>query len=286
MGRDPETMQALGPMAFYSGMRGERPFVAMPILSLLFLEDLCTAYAWLYTHEYSLETIDEYVTMLRYKRAGDFAGGRYPSPLQALQIPSNALADKRVDDLSLHLRNSAYAFILLHELGHIVHGHRGYQGISMAQARHNEEDADRFALDVLHKTETIPMGAMLFFQAQAYFMPSKGQLKAEGRLQSDQDWEEYLNTAVTHPLTAERLRKIALRLDRAADDAGSGPYGETLRYMATRLSSIGSILDLEDLQGCMAVVAHRAHPSTLAPRQPHAMTGTLLEQWCTKGKMP
>ncbi len=74
------------PMDYYSGQRGGWSFVAMPVLSLMFLEDLCTAYAWLHLKGYSLETIDEYVTMLRYKKAADFSGGRYPPPLKALKI--------------------------------------------------------------------------------------------------------------------------------------------------------------------------------------------------------
>ncbi len=116
-------------MDYYSGQRGGRSFVAMPVLSLMFLEDLCTAYAWLHLKGYSLETIDEYITMLRYKKAADFPDGRYPPPLKALKIPPNALAERAVDDLSLRFRNTAYAFILLHEIGHILYEHRGYKNI-------------------------------------------------------------------------------------------------------------------------------------------------------------
>lgn len=289
VGKNPESGQTLDPLAFYSYGQSGRPGVAMPVLSLLFLEDLCTAYAWLYTRGYSLETIDEYVTMLRYKESTDFTGGRYPPPLKALQIPNDALTDRKVDDLSLRFRNSAFAFILAHELGHIRYGHRGYKGITTAQARANEANADRFALEILKKTSTIPMGAILFFQVQAYFMPSKGQLKVEGLVKSDQDWEAYLNRTATHPLTADRLRQMALHLDQTANQtanqAGAGAERETLRYIAVRLNGISEILEKEEeLQGCMAVVAHRAAPSTLAPRRPGAATGTLLEKWCSRKK--
>lgn len=50
-------------------------------------------------------------------------GNRYPLPLLALHIPTNALANSKVDDLSLRFRNTAFAFILGHELGHIYHHH-------------------------------------------------------------------------------------------------------------------------------------------------------------------
>lgn len=268
------------PVDFYSGQRGGRFFVAMPVLSLMFLEDLCTAYAWLHIKGYSLETIDEYVTMLRYKKAADFPGGRYPPPLKALGIPDNALTDRAVDDLSLRFRNTAYAFIMLHELGHIFHRDRGYKGITTAQARSKEQRADRFALDVLQRTATIPMGAILFFQAQAYFMPSKGQLRAEGKIKTEQEWETYLKSEVTHPLTADRLRYMAVHLENVSPTASSGSYRETLLYISTRLEHIADILEDPDLQGCIAVVAHRAEPSILAPRRPRTRTATLLEQWC------
>ncbi|MDY6881559.1 MAG: phage exclusion protein Lit family protein [Thermodesulfobacteriota bacterium] len=270
------------PMDYYSGKRGGQGFVAMPILSLMFLEDLSTAYAWLHLRKYSLETIDEYVAMLRYKRASDFPGGRYPAPLKALQIPNNALADKKVDGLSLRFRNSAFAFILLHELGHIYFGHRGYRGITTAQARINEKKADRFALDILHRLSTIPMGAILFFQAQAYFMPSKGQLKAEGKVKTDREWEHYLRAKITHPLTADRLSAMAAHLDRSAVKAGAGPDRQTLQYIATRIENIAGILADPDLQACMAVVAHRTDLSTLAPRLPRGNSTGLLERWCGK----
>ena len=129
------------------------------------------------------------------------------------------------------------------------------------------------------------MGAILIFQSQAYFMPSKGQLKAEGRVKSDQDWQSYLDNEVTHPLTADRLRQIALHLDRTAGQAGAGVESETLRYIAKKLGEITDILGLYDeLQGCMAVMAHRANPNTLAPRRPGALTGGLLKKWCAGKK--
>ena len=107
------------------------------------------------------------------------------------------------------------------------------------------------------------MGAILFFQAQAYFMPSKGQLRSEGKVKTDREWKAYLRTKVTHPLTADRLRAIAVHLDNSAGKVRLGPDRETLRYIATRLEHIAGILEDTDLQGCMAVIAHRADPSTI-----------------------
>lgn len=242
-----------GPLVFYSNGQS----VVMPILSLLFWEDLCIAYAWLWANGYSLETVDEYITMLRYKDAAEFSGGRYPPPLTALQIPREAITtaqgynqptDPQVEELFLRFRNSGWAFILLHELGHIYYKHPGYNNIPTEQTRKNEEQADLFALAVMERTGTIPMGALLFFQALAYMLPSKGQFIAEGRYQSEEDWEQYLSsTEGTHPLTTRRLEIMALNLTQTADRVGSGPESETLRYIATRLISIIDVLEDVDL---------------------------------------
>ena len=275
-------VHAKDPSEFYSYRRGNRAFVVLPVLSLIFLEDLATAYAWLWANNYRLETIDEYITMLKYKSPKDFPGGRYPNPLQALQIPKNALKNRQVDDLSLRFRNTAYAFILLHELGHVLYQHRGYQDTPHAQSRQDELDADHFAFDVLRETATIPMGAILYFQAQAYFMPNKGQLIAEGRIKSERDWQTYLNQHMTHPLTSKRLEAMALHMSTTGRHLASSSERETLQYIASRLISISDILQDSDLQACMAVVAARANPAILAPRRSRDKTKGLFEQSCQK----
>lgn len=259
------------PLQFYS--HSAERFVALPVQSLIFLEDLCTAYAWLHYNRYSLETIDEYVSMLRYRPASDFAGGRYPPPLKALQIPPDALDDPRVDELSLRLRNEAYAFILLHELGHILHGHRGYGSVTAAQARSQEAAVDRFALEVLERTATVPLGAVLYFQAQAYALPNRGQFESDG------EWQSFLKTTSTHPLTADRLKAMALHLDQAASRTADRASRDVLRDIAPKLLDIADVLGDADLQRCMRVVAHRMDVASLAPRLPGAVREH-LERLC------
>jgi hypothetical protein len=63
------------PLDFYTMGQVGHAAVFMPVFSLLFLEDLASAFAWLQRHDYSLETVEEYITMLRYKKASDFPGG-------------------------------------------------------------------------------------------------------------------------------------------------------------------------------------------------------------------
>ena len=89
----------------------------LPALSLKFLDDLCTAYAWLQIKGYSLETVSEYTAILKYGRPppGGFPPharnvhdrqqdtparrraddrDRYCRPLKALHIPENALDER------------------------------------------------------------------------------------------------------------------------------------------------------------------------------------------------
>jgi hypothetical protein len=271
------------PLDFYTMGQVGRATVFMPVFSLLFLEDLATAFAWLQRHDYSLETVEEYITMLRYKKASDFLGGRYPSPLKALHIPPDAMSNERVKTLALSLRNEAYAFILLHELGHVLYRHPGYDGVPRELARQHEAEADRFALTVLERADTIPMGVILWFMAQVNAMPSKGQLMAEKLVKSDADWQVYLKTWATHPLTVERLSATALYLDAWARRVGSGNQRDVLEFIASKLAYMAGELSDPDLQGCMAVVAHRADPATLVPRRIGATTGgELMRGYCEK----
>ncbi len=270
------------PSDFYSYSRDGRSYIALPILSLIFLEDLTTAYAWLWANNYRFETIDEYLAMLKYKSPQEFPAGYYPSPLQALHIPKDALNDPQVNDLSLRFRNTAYAFILLHELGHVLYQHRGYSGITTSQARSQESDADQFALDVLNRTSTIPMGAILYFQAQAYSMPNKGQLIAEGKIKTENDWQAYMKAEMTHPLTSNRLEAMATHMSNTANELTGAAEADTLRFIATRLLHISEILEDTDMQACMAVVAARANPADLAPRSNRDKTKALFELSCQK----
>jgi hypothetical protein len=205
----------------------------MPILSLHFLDDLCTAYAWLQVNGYGLETISEYTAMLRYH---DFAGGRAPPPLVALQIPPNALQDLRVDSLALGHFVTARTWLLLHELGHIYHGHHAR---SFAESRTNEEEADRFAAMVMKRTPLPPLGVLVFFLADAH-------------------WAGYPSAdADTHPLSGARLRALARQVD-------DGDIGRAL-------AALGELIDDADVRRGFAATGKSGNLAALAPRRPGAL---------------
>lgn len=170
------------PFAFYSDPRG--PTVVFPIISLKFLDDLCTAYAWLQIHGYSLETISDYVAMLKYQR---FPPGGTPKPLPTLGIPTSALDDAEVAELALGHFVTARAFILAHELGHLRYHHAG-------SSIPNERQADAFAAQVMERTPLPMLGALVFFMADAHMA----------------DYPAAPNA--THPMSAERLHALAARI--------------------------------------------------------------------------
>jgi hypothetical protein len=174
--------------------------------------------------------------MLRYK---DFADGKAPPPLQALQIPDNALKDPRVDQLALGHFVTARTFILLHELGHLYHAHRA---TSYEQSRHNEEEADRFAAVVMRRTPLTPLGALVFFFADAH-------------------WSGYPSSAQdTHPLSGSRLRSLARQIDDPDIAAG--------------LEKVGEFLDDPDIRAGFAATGKAGELAALAPRRPGEMPRT------------
>jgi hypothetical protein len=258
------------PVDFYTMGHVRSATVFMPVLSLLFLEDLATSFAWLQHHDDSLETIEAYVNLLRSKKAADFPGGRYPAPLKALGIPPDALSDASVQALARAWRDEAYTYILLHEFGHVLSRYPRIDGIPREVTRTHEEEADRFALTVLERAKTIPMGMILWLMAQANAMPYKGQLMAEGIIKSEVDWQTYMKTWAPHPFTADRLSAITLQLDNWAKRAGQGRLRDILTSRASRLAYIAEGFRNPELQACDAVPASLSDFAMLEPRRTEA----------------
>jgi hypothetical protein len=226
------------PVDFYTMGHIRSATVFMPVLSLLFLEDLATAFAWLHHYDDRFETIEGYVTLLRSKKAADFRGARYPAPLTALHIPPEALSDASVKARARAWSDEAYAFILLHELGHVLSRDPRIDGVRGDVMGKHEEGADRFALTVLERADTMPMGLVLWLMAQVNALPQKGQLIAEGVVKSEADWQAYMKTWAPHRFTADRLSAIALHLEGWAQRVGHGQPRDVLTSRAPRLAYI------------------------------------------------
>jgi len=244
---------------FYAASAQGQSAVVLPILSLKVLEDVATAYAWLYANDYSLSTIDLYFAMLQHRDKEDFPGGEYPAPLDALGIPANAWDDPKVDKLSLALRNEAIAFILVHELGHILYEHRGYDEITREQAREDETQSDRFALDVLARSATPPLGAVMFFQAQFYSLPMRGEYETPAK------WQDFLKERATHPLTEDRLKALVSYISGELAER-RGAEKAVWQSIGMGLNFIISVLQDTDLQKCVIRVAEKAPFDVVRPR--------------------
>jgi Peptidase U49. len=228
------------PFAFYA--THPPPTVNLPVLSLKFFDDFSVALAWLSRNGYGLDTAYDYVGMLKYADASEF-GGRYPPPLEALQIPAGALADKSVENLAGKIFDSAIGFVMLHELGHIRFRHPGNgPEVPADVSRANEEAADGFALEILRRTESQPTGMAFLFLAFAYGTPNRGDFASAA------DYERSLQTA-THPLDpgahAGAVGSVARRGGRLRPQrAGSG--GRAQNDSLHRRSALARDPDLAD----------------------------------------
>jgi hypothetical protein len=246
------------PLDVYSHAISGVPTVVFPVLSLKFIEDLSVAYAWRHVNRYSLEPIDEYLAMLKYRRPKDFPGARIPDPLTALGVPPRIWErDKKVDDLSLRFRNTAWAFILAHELGHLRFRHPGNKQVRPEVSQRNEEEADAFAVKLLSRSDTIPMGMILWFQA------SVGYFKNRADFNTETEYRKWVQKKATHPVNPERLQRLAVVLDGTAGASLSPKHTEIVQFIAGKLVNIGDILADPDMQRLIARCAVLGRPEDL-----------------------
>ena len=235
-------LRGAGPLSVKSLVVESIPMIRAPVMSLKFIEDLSVAYAWRYRNGYSLEPMDEYLVMLKHRPAEDFPGGRAPDPMTALGVPPRIWErDPQVDDLSLRFRNTAWAFILAHELGHLRFGHTKNE-VLLAEIQRQEEAADEFAVDLLGRSDTIPMGMILWFQATAGYMDNRSDFP------SDAAYFEWVRTNASHPVNGKRMRNLASTMRRQAATERDPKRADVLQFIAARLGAIGEIIEDPDMQ--------------------------------------
>ena len=172
-------------------------------LSIKFFDDLSLAFAWYERNKLDSRKI--------YAAVIDLYRGASQRPiLETLGVPKDAWKrDAFVDDVSSKALKSAMAFLLLHELAHFHLQHKPYSAISSAEAIAQETACDAFALDVMRRMRTPPLGMVLFFSVLA-------PLDAE---------------ATTHPLNVDRLQAFANALRDKPEDfierANRGVFSRT-----------------------------------------------------------
>ncbi len=233
--------------------------VIVSAASLLFLDDVMYAYAWLNVKGYDIQSVGDYLMMLRYWDPGR---GRPPKPLDALCIKRDP-ADQKVADFAARGFNIAVVFALLHEYGHAFHGHEGNAAVAPAVSRINEEAADRFALDVIARTGEVPIGVTELFFIMAYLFENRTDFA------SDAAYQQTL-AARTHPLSPQRLQAFAQHLS-----SSSGAYAEAFKpgakasamLLAQMIQSLALRVADDGTQRFSAMIGQTVSQDDLAPRQ-------------------
>ena len=143
--------------------------------------------------------------------------------------------------------------------------HPGYgPGVSRDAARDNEGEADAFALDVMARLAYPPLGMSLFFTLMAHWEPNRWHFADEAA------YHAHL-AAATHPLTSDRLRRLAAALRARADDfARADPDAlaarERMRGVGGELDDLADFMDDEDVQAGIVHLGRAADPAILRPR--------------------
>ena len=241
--------------------------VTLPVMSIRFLADLAMAYAWLDAHGYTMESVTDYISMLKYQDASRF-GGRYPDPPTALRIPPRATEEPRVSTAFEQILNHSITFVALHEMGHVLYQHPGYgPGVPRARARENEDEADRFALEMLRRVGQ-PVSGLLFF-----FLSSAHAVLHRADFGSDAEYQAHL-AQDTHPLTSARMTRLAQYLREHAADYARLQNNPTraaaaITWTADAIDTqVVPVLADPDQQRLMAMRGRSMTLSGLAPRRP------------------
>ena len=234
--------------------------VYMPVAGLKFIEDLTMAYAWRFRSERTLEPFDEYLAMLRWKPEPEWPDGAHLDPLEAFGVPDRIWeTDPDVGDLGTSLRNEAWAFLLAHELAHVLYAHPGNQAPA-AVSQANESEADAFALNLLMQTGDIPMGAILYFQATAAFYSSRADLP------SDRAYARWQREVATHPVNSQRLLAMARKLQLLARQEGDATRADALHFIGAGLEQFARDLDDPAMQQLIVRRAVSGDPRDLQGR--------------------
>jgi hypothetical protein len=239
------------PLQFYA----QSNTITVPILSVRFFDDITQVWGYLWSNNDNMELVGDYLAMLKYRDPADFPGGRFPAPLEALNISRDAWKhDPKMDDVSQKALKSAIVWILAHELAHIYYRHPGYgPGVTRQQAQANEAEADRFANMIMRRIGVAPIGVLQFFMAMSHLEPGRGDFA------NDAAWQRYLQKKATHPLTARRLTAMAADLRRSPHDFTAEERDQQagvrrIYYIADQIEGIGTILENPDMHRLVVAI--------------------------------
>ena len=239
------------PMGFATNGRA----IFMSVASLALLDEIATSSAWLQLNGFSQQTLTNYALMLRY---GRFAGAP-DAPRVALCVPENAEDDPAVKSLADRLFSNMIVFILLHEIGHVVHGDLDRSG-SLAQERAEESAADAFAVRQLAVIGEAPLSMAVFFMFTANFA------KGPQDFSSAEEYAAYAQ-GLSHPVDAERLRALAEGITENASAFAARHASGRLAFTAAALDIgiIAATLADSGAGGIAGRIGRTATQASLAP---------------------
>ena len=213
------------PLNFYAARDG---LVVLPLSSIRLVSDLTLALAWLNRNRLPEKRVFDYAAMLAYR--GPAPDGVRAQPLSVLGIPADADSDPAVEGLYQKMFGSTMVFVMAHETGHLFHGHRA--GVSAAQSRIQESEADAFAVDLMARIGAAPIGVSFYFLMAAPF-------ECPG--------------SSTHPLSGERVTRLARAItDNASVFARDKPTPtherQLIEGIAAELRKVAPLVDDPDVR--------------------------------------
>lgn len=161
----------------------------LPVASLKLLDDLCVAAAWLDFTSGDKSALAHFVAAVK--------SGTAEGPFETMGIAGGQTERPEINEPALRCFNSARAFIIAHGLGHL-------------SGATSEIEADRYALELLQRTGTLPLGVAVLFRTQAILMPKRWERVAAPTLPRQPG----------HPIDTRRLDAIMRMLKHDQGQAG------------------------------------------------------------------
>ncbi len=265
--------------------RDGRRAIVMPMFTVKFIEDLSTSVAWLHQKGFTIETLPEYISMLKYQKAKSFNNGRYPTPLEALDIPSNAREDKEVDKLARNFLKTTVVYLLSREIGflYLSRSNPRATGLQTEQrlivqrvalmrrdARSEKRElllySDGFALEVMRRIGAVPVSLSFYLSAQAYW--------TKNRIDFDNDEEafsRYWYRPPKYAMFSERVYQIANLMVKGMEDyirqqGNKAASAFQIERDARKIFNLSYILDKASVQEDVKQRALRRTIKDLRPR--------------------
>jgi Peptidase family M48 len=228
--------------------------------SVKFVSDMMLAITWLTENGYSLDTVSDYLVMLRYWNG---AKGRPPKPRDALCIPANARDDPKIDEFYVSWFNGSLNFILLHETGHVFYRHPGNTEVPPAVSRAHEQEADQFALDLLAQVGNVPLSLPHLMLVMSWL---QGDTVGPGQ---ETLYQQSL-AARTHPVSVARLEALARQLNVSApafNRAFKPGSQANASMLSVEVQTLANLMASPIMQIRAAAVGQSVTPKDLAPRR-------------------